>query len=505
MGYGSNPGAVQAPTQMQPRMAQPTGPNVFQQSANALTQAQNAAGGLSRFQPRQMQAAQLGPASRMGAVGQVGNVNSVGRVGPMGYAGQVRDVNAVGQVQPMGFAGQVGNVNSVGQVGRIGSVGQVGDINAPRQIGVNQLQNLNVGAYMNPYIDQVINRGQSDIERQRQMASNALGAEATAAGAFGGSRQAVQEGILAGEAARAAGDLSAQQRQAGFNQALQSGQFDIGNIQNARTLASQQGFQASTLNQQAAEMAAAREQAVRGLNQQAAETAASREQQARLVNQQAAEAAAARSQASMGANLQSREATAAREQAARMSNQQAAEAAASRLQSVYGMDRQSAEAAAAREQQARLVNQQAAEAAAGRLQGAYGTNAAAQNQFALQQAALQQQANQANFGGQFDAAGIRQGAAGLLGNLAQTGYGFGTGLAGQQAQQGAMMQGMNQSLIDAARNQYGGFTGAPANSLQAMLAAVGAGDMGQQTTTQTQQPGLLGYLSALSGIAGGFR
>lgn len=339
MGFSSNPGAVQMPTQAQaPSMAQPTGPNVFQQSASALSQAQNAAGGLANFQANPMQAAQLGPVARMGAVGQVGNIN------------------------------------------------------APGQIGVNQLSNLNVGSYMNPFTNQVINRGQQDIERQRQMASNALGAEATAAGAFGGSRQAVQEGVLAGEAARAAGDLSAQQRQAGFNQALQSGQFDIGNIQNARTLASQQGFQANSLNQQAAEAAAAR------------------------------------------------------------------------------------------------------------LQGAYGTNAAARNQFALQQGNLQQQANQANYGGQFNAANVRQGASGLLGNLAQTGYGFGTGLAGQQAQQGAAMQGMNQSLIDAARNQYSGFTGAPANSLQAMLAAVGQGDMGQRTETTSQQRGLFDWLQLAASV-----
>lgn len=339
----SNPGSVQTPNQMQPSMAQPTGPNVFQQSANALTQAQNAAGGLANFQANPMQAAQLGPAARMGAVGQVGNIN------------------------------------------------------APGRIGVSQLSNLNVGSYMNPYTNQVINRGQQDIERQRQMASNALGAEATAAGAFGGSRQAVQEGVLAGEAARAAGDLSAQQRQAGFNQALQAGQFDIGNIQNARTLASQQGFQANTLNQQAAEAAAAR------------------------------------------------------------------------------------------------------------LQGAYGTNAAARNQFALQQGNQQQQANQANYSGQFNAANIRQGASGLLGNLAQTGYNFGTGMTEAQGQQGADMRNINQSLIDAARNQYSGFTGAPANSLQAMLASVGAGDMGQQTTTQTRTPGVLDWISGLSSIAGGFR
>jgi len=57
---------------------------------------------------------------------------------------------------------------------------------------------LNVGAYANPYTSAVIDRTQQDIERQRQMAMNTLGAQATAAGAFGGSRQGVAEGVMAG-------------------------------------------------------------------------------------------------------------------------------------------------------------------------------------------------------------------------------------------------------------------------------------------------------------------
>lgn len=91
-----------------------------------------------------------------------------------------------------------------------------------------QLSSANLDAYMNPYTQNVIDRGQMDIERQRQMASNALGAEATAAGAFGGSRQGVAEGVLAGEAARAAADLSATQRQQAYDQAISAAQFDIG-------------------------------------------------------------------------------------------------------------------------------------------------------------------------------------------------------------------------------------------------------------------------------------
>jgi hypothetical protein len=85
---------------------------------------------------------------------------------------------------------------------------------------------LNVGAYMNPYTSQVIDRTQQDIERQRQMAMNTLGAQATAARAFGGSRQGVAEGVLGGEYGRMGADIAAQQRQAGYGQALNAAMAD---------------------------------------------------------------------------------------------------------------------------------------------------------------------------------------------------------------------------------------------------------------------------------------
>ena len=85
---------------------------------------------------------------------------------------------------------------------------------------------LNIGAYANPYTSAVINRTQQDIERQRQMAMNTLGAQATAANAFGGSRQGVAEGVMAGEYGRMAGDMAAQQRQQNYSQALQAAMAD---------------------------------------------------------------------------------------------------------------------------------------------------------------------------------------------------------------------------------------------------------------------------------------
>ena len=85
---------------------------------------------------------------------------------------------------------------------------------------------LNIGAYANPYTSAVIDRTQQDIERQRQMAMNTLGAQATAAKAFGGSRQGVAEGVMAGEYGRMAGDIAAQQRQQNYSQALQAAMAD---------------------------------------------------------------------------------------------------------------------------------------------------------------------------------------------------------------------------------------------------------------------------------------
>lgn len=179
---------------------------------------------------------------------------------------------------------------------RIAGVGAVQAAQAPDQIAVDRLATTDIDPYLSPFTQAVIEAGQEDIERQRQLASENLAAQAQRAGAFGGSRQAVQEGILAGEAVRQAGLLSAKQRERAFSEALASGRFDIGNVQQARTLASQQQLQAETLGQQAREAAAAREQAARAGNQQAANQFAMQqanlEQEAARANQAALNARA---------------------------------------------------------------------------------------------------------------------------------------------------------------------------------------------------------------------
>ena len=178
------------------------------------------------------------------------------------------------------------------------------------------LQGPNIGQFMNPYTSQVINRTGADMLRQAQIAQNQLGAQATQARAFGGSRHGVAEGTMMGDYGRAFGDMAAQQRQQGFNTAL---------------------------------------------------------------------------------------------------------------------------------------------------------NAAQQQQ-------------------------------GMMSQLAGQGFGFGQAINQQQMMQGEQQRAMMQQLIDAARGQYAGYTGAPMASLSAPMAALGASNMGQQTTTQSQSPGLFNYLSLGLGL-----
>lgn len=133
------------------------------------------------------------------------------------------------------------------------------------QIGpVGSLATANMQQYMSPYTEQVIQRGEADIARQREQAMNQLGAQATAARAFGGSRQGVAEGVAMGEYGRMAGDFAARQRQQAFQQAQQAAQYDIGQEQQRALQQANLQQQAALANQQAALAGAGVQQAAAG-------------------------------------------------------------------------------------------------------------------------------------------------------------------------------------------------------------------------------------------------
>ena len=152
---------------------------------------------------------------------------------------QPTGANAFNQAQQ--YQGQAGDI-----YGKLGTF-QARDVTAPEaytpeRVASGQLSETDYGQYMSPYTQNVIERGQADIERQRQLATQDLSAAAQRGGAFGGSRHGVAEGTLSGEYGRMGMDFAAQQRQQAFDQAQRAAQFDIGQKYMA-DLANQAAFQ----------------------------------------------------------------------------------------------------------------------------------------------------------------------------------------------------------------------------------------------------------------------
>lgn len=97
----------------------------------------------------------------------------------------------------------------------------------PETVNVGQLATTDISQYMNPYTQQVIDASMADLERQRQMQQNIGGQQASAAGAFGGSRQGVAEALTNEAFLRQGGQLAAGLRQQGFESAQQRALQDI--------------------------------------------------------------------------------------------------------------------------------------------------------------------------------------------------------------------------------------------------------------------------------------
>ena len=86
-----------------------------------------------------------------------------------------------------------------------------------------------------------------------------------------------------------------------------------------------------------------------------------------------------------------------------------------------------------------------------------------------------------------------------LGSLANLGFGMGQTIQNRMDQQGAMQQALQQQLINAGKNQYAGYTGAPAQSLQYLLSAVG-GAPPVGSVDKGYEPGLFDYLTLGLGV-----
>lgn len=97
---------------------------------------------------------------------------------------------------------------------------------------------------------------------------------------------------------------------------------------------------------------------------------------------------------------------------------------------------------------------------------------------------------------QMDLAGQQQRlqAASQLGRLGQQGFDMGRTIQSDIAKQGALQQLMEQQLIDAGKQQFAGYTGAPASSIGYLSQALGASTIPQSQQTR-RDVGLFDYLT----------
>jgi uncharacterized protein YjbI with pentapeptide repeats len=82
-----------------------------------------------------------------------------------------------------------------------------------------QFAGTNLDPYMNPYTDQVINRGLSDLDKATQERLNEADAQATRGGAYGGDRASLERGVIGGESLRTAEKMISDLRYRGYEAA----------------------------------------------------------------------------------------------------------------------------------------------------------------------------------------------------------------------------------------------------------------------------------------------
>lgn len=192
---------------------------------------------------RQSSSSQLDPAMRDQFLQNTERAKGVAAgLGAREFAGFTPDQQAAFE-QTRQFADP--NSQQMQQVGSAANIAErAGNYQAERVRG-GSLLNQDIGAYMSPYTQAVTQQGLQDINRSRQMAQQQGAASATAAKAFGGSRQGVAEAETNRAYDENALRFVGQQNAAAFQAAQAGAESDLARQQQARLANQQAGLQAN--------------------------------------------------------------------------------------------------------------------------------------------------------------------------------------------------------------------------------------------------------------------
>lgn len=460
------------------------GGNIYQQSAgamqgayggaqNALSLAQNPS--IGNYSPLSLG----NPANAASHGYQSAYITGPAQMGVAQYGAQ-----NMGPAAQTGWQGYTGAM--LGPAAQASSYGY----NAAQQAGPQAISSA-MGAYRNPYEQQVVNAAGQDIMRQNRMMLGDVGASAASAGAFGGSRHGLVEAETNRAALEQMAQTTGQLRHQGFTTAAGLGAQDVGN-----------------------------RMAVAGANQNATNTA----------RQFGAAAQNAVSQYNAGNRFAAQQANQASANAARQFGANAANTAGqfNAAQRFAGQQANQAAQNTARQYNATARNS-AMQYNAGNRFAAQQSNMDAQNAARQYNASNRQQASMFNAGNDFQAQQLNQSAqnaaraynasnqdrnfeqqlaaSGLLASLGQQGFGMGQAIDSNLAQQGGLVQGLNQALLGGQNSMFNEYINTPQKLLELRLGALGVNPLNRAgTQTSSNTPGLMDWLSTggqLAGIAKG--
>jgi len=129
---------------------------------------------------------------------------------------------------------------------------QVQTAESSPQVQAGQLSQTDLSQYMNPYTQSVLGTSLDVLNQQRLTGLNQAYDAAAKAKAFGGSRQAIQEGVVNAAAQQQAGQLAAQLMAQNYGQAQTAAQADITRAMEAQRLNQQAGLSGAQLGIQGA-------------------------------------------------------------------------------------------------------------------------------------------------------------------------------------------------------------------------------------------------------------
>lgn len=97
----------------------------------------------------------------------------------------------------------------------------------PTNVAAGTIANTDLSAYMNPYTSSVIASSLDALNQQRQIGLNEQYERALKAKAFGGSRQAIQEGVVNAATQQQVGKLVSELMEKNYNKAIETATSDI--------------------------------------------------------------------------------------------------------------------------------------------------------------------------------------------------------------------------------------------------------------------------------------